>query len=166
MACRNWPCLIVRGSNWMCQSNPSKGTKPALLSAAPRPACQYYLLSFSLGKEDSWRGVRKGWQWQIEALTFGFPSFSFPVWWHSCPQRSWPYNAIVRGDLFIGERRARKRAAGRQSPSPLILLCSWNRDWVSWMCKFTSSSKRGWRTDLTVYIITVFMHNRCQSEYQ
>lgn len=39
----------VRGR--MCQSNSSRGTKPALLSPAPRLACQYYLLSFSLGEE-------------------------------------------------------------------------------------------------------------------
>lgn len=41
----------VQGSGWMCQSNSSRGTKPALLSPAPRLACQYYLLSFSLGEE-------------------------------------------------------------------------------------------------------------------
>lgn len=40
----------VRGSGWMCQSNSSRGTKPALLSPAHRLACQDYLLSFSLGQ--------------------------------------------------------------------------------------------------------------------
>lgn len=40
----------VRGSGWMCQSNSSRATKPALLSPAPRLACQDYLLSFSLGE--------------------------------------------------------------------------------------------------------------------
>lgn len=55
----------------------ARGTKPTLLSLAPRPACQYTCFLSVSGRKQGWRGLRLGWQWQIKPVTFYTPPFSF-----------------------------------------------------------------------------------------